>query len=221
MARVTGHILTVDRDAGPVYYLKARDGTGRQIKHKLGPVADWPRKTAEDALRDWLTDLGRAPTPTHTGVTLGEAGAAWLRYVEHEKARRASTVRDYRNTQKALRSSQGCSSTPRTVPGAGRRTTDFPNIRSLRSSAICGARSLRRPSQLRQCRRPHGELLDELDGFRRLHGARRRQPGWSCPARWLRPWLHASAVAARSDRHRSGQAVIDPGDAGRAVLLRV
>ena len=61
IGRVTGRLIVVERKTGPVYFLKARDRDGRQIKRRLGPVADWPRKRAEDALRDFLTDLGRDP----------------------------------------------------------------------------------------------------------------------------------------------------------------
>lgn len=98
MSRVTGSLVTVDRKAGPVYFLKARDRSGRQIKRRLGPVADWPGKTADDALRDWLTDLGRVPVAGEAGVTFEYAARAWLRYVEHDLERKRSTVRDYRNT---------------------------------------------------------------------------------------------------------------------------
>ena len=59
--RVTGSLIVVKRQTGPVYYMKCRDRDGRQIKLRLGPVADWPRKAAQDALRDLLTDLGRTP----------------------------------------------------------------------------------------------------------------------------------------------------------------
>jgi hypothetical protein len=59
--RVTGSLIIVRRESGQVCYMKARDRDGRQIKLKLGPIADWPTKRAQDALRDFLTDLGRVP----------------------------------------------------------------------------------------------------------------------------------------------------------------
>jgi integrase len=96
--RVTGSLIVVKRQAGPVYFLKARDRDGRQIKQRLGPVADWPSKQAQDALRDFLTDLGRVPDRGDASVKFGTAVAAWLRYVEHEQHRAPSTIRDYRNT---------------------------------------------------------------------------------------------------------------------------
>ena len=97
MARVTGSLITVDRKSGPVYFIKARDRDGRQIKRRLGPVADWPRKQAQDALRDYLVDLGRVPDRGDE-VTFAYAAEAWLRYVEFDRTRAPSTVRDYRST---------------------------------------------------------------------------------------------------------------------------
>jgi integrase len=96
--RVTGALIVVERKTGPIYYFKARDRDGRQIKHKLGPVADWPHKQAQDALRDFLTDLGRVPDRGDRSVTFEYAAGAWLRYIEHERQRAPSTVRDYRNS---------------------------------------------------------------------------------------------------------------------------
>ena len=96
--RVTGSLITVGRKTGPVYYLKARDRDGRQIKRKLGPVADWPRKQAEDALRDFLTDLGRVPehgttrsrscTPRPRGWTTSST-----RRIEHRPPSAATAAR--------------------------------------------------------------------------------------------------------------------------------
>jgi len=107
MIRVTGSVVTVPRDGGQVYYLKVRDRNGRQIKRRLGPVhagrgavpsGAWSRKQAEDALRDYLTDLGRTTDGPAESMTLGAAARAWLHYIKHERSRAPSTVRDYRNT---------------------------------------------------------------------------------------------------------------------------
>lgn len=97
MTRVTGSIITVDRKSGPVLFIKARDRTGRQLKKRLGPEADWSKRKREGALREFLVDLGRTPDRP-SEITLGDAARAWLSYVEHEKARAKSTVTDYRNT---------------------------------------------------------------------------------------------------------------------------
>jgi len=98
MTRVTGSIITVDRKTGPVLYIKARDRTGRQIKKRLGPEVDWSKRQREDALREFLVDLGRTPDSPSEAITLGDAARAWLSYVENEKDRAKSTVTDYRNT---------------------------------------------------------------------------------------------------------------------------
>jgi integrase len=105
--RVTGTVITVKRKDGPVYYLKARDRTGKQLKRKLGPAhtgrgrcpeGHWTPKRAEDALRDFLTDLGRISDGPPSEIRLATAVRAFLHYVEHERERAPSTVRDYRNT---------------------------------------------------------------------------------------------------------------------------
>ena len=109
MARVTGSVITVGRASGPVLYMKARDRAGKQVKKRLGPLyagrgkapeGHWTRKAAEDALRDFLTDLGRVPDVAAVGVTVGAARDAWLHYVQHDKGRAASTVADYRSASR-------------------------------------------------------------------------------------------------------------------------
>jgi integrase len=101
LARVTGTLITVDRNDGPVLYIKARDRAGRQIKKRLGPESEWSRRKREDALREFLVDLGRTPGGPGHDITVADAAHTWLAYVEHEKARATSTVRDYRNTVKS------------------------------------------------------------------------------------------------------------------------
>jgi integrase len=104
MARVTGSVITVERQAGPVLYLKVRDRSGRQIKRRLGPLhtgrgrpapGSWTRKQAEDELHEHLHELGRAVDGPNDTVTVGHAAADWLRYVRDDRKRRLSTVQDY------------------------------------------------------------------------------------------------------------------------------
>lgn len=106
MPRVTGSVVSVPRKGGPVMYLLARDRHGRQIKKRLGPANTgrgrqapdtWTRKQAEDALREFLIELGRVPDGPAETVLFKDAVRAWLHYVEHDRKRRPSTVRDYRN----------------------------------------------------------------------------------------------------------------------------
>ena len=86
MTRVTGSIITVDRRSGPVLFIKARDRTGRQIKKRLGPEADWSKRKQETALREFLVDLGRTPDGPTEEITIADAARAWLLYVKNEKA---------------------------------------------------------------------------------------------------------------------------------------
>ena len=124
--RPSGH-LQVKGDRGRrTWYALWRDANGRHQKRLgLANVKDSGRRTprgaivwraadgpkpdptylspaeAQDELRKLLADAARDPTdPRHKrdqDRTFAEACDAWLDYVEHEKARRPSTVRDYRN----------------------------------------------------------------------------------------------------------------------------
>ena len=106
--RVSGSVITVQRNTGPVLYLKLRDRTGRQHKRRLdplhegksrAPVGHWTAKAAQEALREALVDLGREPDRgDQRGATLGDCAGAYLRYLEHERGRAPSTINDYRNT---------------------------------------------------------------------------------------------------------------------------
>ena len=55
---------------------------------------------AQDALHEVLAHARRGTLAgaVRTGATFADAAAEWLRYVEHDRKRRPSTVRDYRNT---------------------------------------------------------------------------------------------------------------------------
>ncbi len=56
------------------------------------------KRLAEDALRGVLEDARRGTLPglVRTGVTFEDAAAEWLRYVEHDRQRKPSTVAGYR-----------------------------------------------------------------------------------------------------------------------------
>jgi integrase len=110
MARVSGHVALVKRKRGDQWYVRYRFPSGRKVQRKLGPAwtgkgrppaGYYTKRTAEAELHAILTDIrrGEAPDPgERSGRTFGDAVAEWLRYVEHDKARKASTLRDYRNT---------------------------------------------------------------------------------------------------------------------------
>jgi integrase len=124
--RPSGHLQVKGDRSTRAWYALWRDADGRHQK-RLGPahVKDSGRRTprgaivwrasdgpkpdaahlspaeARDELAKLLATAAREATdPRHRrdhARTFGEACDAWLEYVEHERARRPSTVRDYRN----------------------------------------------------------------------------------------------------------------------------
>jgi len=105
---VSGHVELVDRKRGPQFYVKYRLADGHQVMKRLGPAWSdhgrppagyFTRRTAEHELQAILTDArrGQLSGAIRTGATFEDAAAEWLRYVEHDRKRRASTIEDYRN----------------------------------------------------------------------------------------------------------------------------
>ena len=103
----SGHVFRVERKRGPVWYAKFRLPDGRQVQRRIGPA--WTergrppagyvtKRLAEDWLRDTLDQVrrGTLPAMVRTGATFADAAAEWLRYVEHDRARKPSTVQGYR-----------------------------------------------------------------------------------------------------------------------------
>jgi integrase len=108
--RVTGHLSLRKRTRGPaVYYLRYRLADGRHVQKLLGPAwtersrpptGYYTKRTAEEALQQVLADARRGTLPdshARSGRTFDDACSEWLRYVEHEKQRAPSTLKDYRN----------------------------------------------------------------------------------------------------------------------------
>lgn len=84
-------------------------GRGRPAPARAGkvwtgrgkPAAGYlTKRTAQQALDEILADARRGqllpPLRPSGGVSFADAAAEWLRYVEHDRRRRPSTVRDYR-----------------------------------------------------------------------------------------------------------------------------
>jgi integrase len=109
---VSGHIFKVARQRGPQWYAKWRDESG-QHQRRLGPA--WtgrgrPREgyftkmTAKAALDAILADARRGQLTgqvTRTKTTFGEAAAEYLRWIEHDRQRKRSTLDDYRSAVNA------------------------------------------------------------------------------------------------------------------------
>jgi hypothetical protein len=106
--RPTGHVFRVERKRGPVWYAKYRLLDGRQEQRKLGPAwtergrpaaGNFTKRLAEDWLRDTLDEArrGTLAEPVRTGATFADAAAEWLRYVEHDRDVKPSTLSEYRS----------------------------------------------------------------------------------------------------------------------------
>jgi integrase len=110
-AQATGHVRLVRRKRGPQFYVKYRPPDGRQVQKRLGPA--WLKRSrppsgyftwalAEAELQPILAECDRGTLPSREARTFREACDEWLRYVEHERQRAASTVRSYRSVVERL-----------------------------------------------------------------------------------------------------------------------
>ena len=104
---VSGHVFRVERKRAPAWYAKYRLPDGRQVQRKLGPAWSgrgrppagyFTKRLAEDWLRETLDHARRGTLPgmVRTGATLADAAEEYLRFIEHDRNRKPSTVRGYR-----------------------------------------------------------------------------------------------------------------------------
>ena len=108
----SGHVHRREGARGAVWYAKYRLPDGRQVQRRIGPA--WTSRgrppagyfTKQSAGR-WLSEVisqaraGELPGMVRTGATFAEAVAEYLRWLEHDRARKPSTLRDYRSIAKA------------------------------------------------------------------------------------------------------------------------
>src|SRR3954469_25197069 len=103
---ISGHVTRYDGKRRSVWRAKYRLPDGRQVKKTLGPAwtgrgrppaGYFTKRTAADWLRRILTDAaaGTAPGMVRTGATVTDACAESLRYMERDRQRKPSTLRDY------------------------------------------------------------------------------------------------------------------------------
>jgi hypothetical protein len=104
--------LSVDRARGPFWSAKYRLPDARQVQKKLGPA--WTRRGRPPAgyftkrlADDWLRTVldaarqGTLPGMVRAGGTFADACAEFLRYAEHDRGCKPSTLRDYRSNLSA------------------------------------------------------------------------------------------------------------------------
>jgi integrase len=100
-------MFRVQRARAPQWYAKYRLPDGRQVQKRLGPACTerrrppsgyFTKRTAEAWLRRVLeeTRRGTLPGQVRAGATFSDAVAEWLRYVEHDRSRKPSTLAGYR-----------------------------------------------------------------------------------------------------------------------------
>ena len=108
----SGHVFRADRARGSVWYAKYRLPGGRQVQTKIGPAwtergrppaGYFTKRTADAWLRDVLDQARRGTLPglVRTGATFADAATEYLRYAEHDRGCKPSTIRDYRSTIRA------------------------------------------------------------------------------------------------------------------------
>ena len=106
--RPSGHVFRVERARGSVWYAKYRLPDGRQLQKKLGPAwtgrgrppADhFTKRIADDWLRDTLDEARRGTLAgmVRTGATFEDAAEEFMRYCEHDRDLKPSTIRGYRS----------------------------------------------------------------------------------------------------------------------------
>jgi len=104
---VSGHVFRAERKRGPQWFAKYRLPDGRQVQKRIGPAwtergrpaaGYFTKRTAEDWLRAVLDEARRGTLPglVKTDVSFAEAADEWLRYIEHDRGRKPSTVVGYR-----------------------------------------------------------------------------------------------------------------------------
>jgi len=106
---VSGHVFLAERKSGARWYMKYRLPDGRQVQRLIGPAwsskrEDPPagyftKRAAQAALDDTLARARRGELGgvVRTGARFSEASDEWLRYVERDRERKASTIADYRH----------------------------------------------------------------------------------------------------------------------------
>jgi integrase len=104
----SGFVRVVELKGGPAFYAQLRLPNGRRIQRRLGwvwskrsrpPAGYLTRAQAEARLQAILSGQDESvPIKPKRGseATFGMAAAEWMRYVEHDRKRRPSTVQDYR-----------------------------------------------------------------------------------------------------------------------------
>jgi integrase len=116
---VSGHVFRLERKRGDRWYMKYRLPDGRQIQKLIGPAwtsrkgapppGYYTKRTAQTVLNETLARARRGELGGVAAVraTFANAAEEWLRYVERDRERKASTVADYRHMVSRLKPELG------------------------------------------------------------------------------------------------------------------
>ena len=180
----SGHVFRVERERGPQWYAKYRLPDGRQVQKKIGPAwtergrrrpatspSAWPRT----GCATFSTKRGaeRCPGMVKTGATFADAADEWLRYVEHDRGRKPSTVAGYRSLLRSqLLPTFGElpieSITTPMIEGWSRASTARPRTRT--KALVADARHLQAGAQaLRAAAQSGGGRREAADRAERRH----------------------------------------------------
>jgi integrase len=106
MSAVSGHVFRYEGKRRPVWRAKYRLPDGRQVQRTIGPAwtargrppaGYFTKRSAEAWLRRVLAEAaaGTLPGMVRTGATVADACAEYLGYIEQDRQRKPSTLRDY------------------------------------------------------------------------------------------------------------------------------
>jgi integrase len=106
MSAVSGHVFRYEGKRRTVWRAKYRLPDGRQVQKTIGPAwtargrppdGYFTKRTAEAWLRRILAEAaaGTLPGMVRTGATVADACAECLRYIDQDRQRKPSTLRDY------------------------------------------------------------------------------------------------------------------------------
>jgi integrase len=108
MSAVSGHVFRHEGKRRPVWRAKDRLPDGRQVQRTIGPTwtarsrppaGYFTKRLAEAWLHRVLAEAaaGTLPGIVRTGATVTDACAEYLRYIEQDRQRKPSTLRDYQS----------------------------------------------------------------------------------------------------------------------------
>jgi integrase len=105
---ISGHVWRREGARRPVWYAKYRLPDGRQVQRRIGLAwtergrpepGFFTRRSAQAGLDDLLAEARRGELPgmVRTGATFADAVAEYMRWLEHDRQRKPSTLRDYQS----------------------------------------------------------------------------------------------------------------------------